>query len=129
MSTAIIALMVICCCSSSGTGAMFGLGYVPQTEPHFKRLSGSNDLFEVSNKIKKSGTQEDCDKFAKKFGKYLEKIREYKEDFGGFWTHDMGFVNLDPQDGDDDTTMDEYLEEREFENVLNNGTVMCRPDA
>jgi hypothetical protein len=129
MSTAIIALMVICCCSSSGTGAMFGLGYVPQTEPHFKRLSGIEDVLELGKKIKKTGKQDDCSKLGKKLGKLLKNNKKYKEDFGGFWTHDFGYVNLDPADGD--TTLDEYWEEREYEKVLLNddGSAVCALDA
>ena len=128
MSTAIIALMVICCCSSSGTGAMFGLGYIPQTEPHYMRVTGLKDLMQLSDKIKNSGNQDDCPKLHQKLTKVLKKQNDYGEDLGGFYTHDFGFVNLEPGDDEDAReNLNEYMQERDHHKFLINddGTPVC----
>jgi len=126
MSAAIIALMVICCCSSSGTGAMFGLGYIPQTEPHYMRVTGMKELMELSDKIKKSGKQDDCPKFGEKFAKIFKKNKKYKEDFGGFYTHDLGFISMEDEDMDNENVK-EYWEDRGFNKLMikEDGTAMC----
>lgn len=102
---------------------MAALGYVPYTEPFFMNYVGFKELDKLGKEIKTSGSTNKCDEFKKMMTQYRADVDEYRDNYGGFYTTDLGYIEIEKEGEPMSETSREFAEDRKiFDNILVCGT-------